>query len=275
MSNPWIQAALTTAALTLLQMFLSFLVPPSAGGGAGGLGFVLLSNALTASLLVWIARRLRVRGLARAVVLWAIWGGIQAISLIELLVFDIGVPRGDLPWLALHSLAVSACLALFLGLAFPAEARAGGAPPAAAPPSVWWRLAASGLAYVVLYFAAGMLAYPYVREFYEARPMPAMGTLLVVQPVRGLAFGAIVLLVVRQIRASRFGAAVAAGSTISILGGVAPLLIPNPYLPDAVRYAHLPEVGVSNFLFGLLAGWLLAAPRHQTAAAEAVATASA
>jgi hypothetical protein len=49
---------------------------------------------------------------------------------------------------------------------------------------------------------------------------------------------------------------------------VAPLLIANPYLPDAIRYAHLPEVGVSNVLFGLLAGWLLSPPATGAAGAE-------
>ena len=39
----------------------------------------------------------------------------------------------------------------------------------------------------------------------------------------------------------------------------------------AVRYAHLPEVGVSNFLFGFVAAWLLAGPSHERARDEPVA----
>jgi hypothetical protein len=88
--------------------------------------------------------------------------------------------------------------------------------------------------------------------------MPSTGNVVAAQIVRGLVFSGIVLLLVRQLRTSRRGAALVSGLTLSILGGIAPLLVPNPYLPDAVRYAHLPEVGVSNLLFGLLAGWLLA-----------------
>ena len=42
-----------------------------------------------------------------------------------------------------------------------------------------------------------------------------------------------------------------------LLGGVAPLLMPNPYLPDAVRWAHFVETSVSNLVFGALAGWIL------------------
>jgi hypothetical protein len=63
----------------------------------------------------------------------------------------------------------------------------------------------------------------------------------------------------------------AAALTMSVLGGVAPLLIPNPYLPDAVRHAHLPEVGVSLFLFGFVAAWLLAGPSRVRARDEPVA----
>jgi hypothetical protein len=40
----------------------------------------------------------------------------------------------------------------------------------------------------------------------------------------------------------------------------AQLLLPNPYMPDAVRMAHLIETASSTFIFGLLVGWLLAAP---------------
>jgi hypothetical protein len=270
MKNPWIQAAAATVALTVFQAGLSFLVPASGRGGRSSLPLVLLSNALTASLLVTIARGVRAQGWARAAVLWAIWGGIQALSLVEAALFDIRIPPGDLPWLTLHALAVSACGALFLALAV--RTRPAAAPmPAAAPAVPWWRLAVSSLVYVGFYFAAGTLAYPYLREFYEARPMPAMALVVAVQPFRGLALSAIVLLLVRQLRASRPRTAMAAGLTLSILGGVAPLIIPNPYLPDAVRYAHLPEVGVSNFLFGLFAGWLLAGPARERAQDPAVA----
>jgi hypothetical protein len=271
MKKPWIQAAAATLVLTVLQASLSFLVPASGRGGAGSLPLLLLSNAMTASLLVWIARRLRAHGwAARAAVLWAVWGGIMALSLVEAALFDIRIPPGDLPWLTAHGLAVSACFALFLAGAVRAEPDTMPA-PASLPPSPWWRLAACSLLYVALYFAAGTLAYPYLREFYEARPMPSMAAVIAVQPFRGLAFAVIVLLLVRQLRMSRLQVSTVAALTMSVVGGVAPLIIPNPYLPDAVRYAHLPEVGVSNFLFGFVAAWLLAGPSHERARDETVA----
>jgi hypothetical protein len=41
----------------------------------------------------------------------------------------------------------------------------------------------------------------------------------------------------------------------------AQLLLPNPYMPEAVRMAHLRETASSNFVFGALVGWLLSGRR--------------
>jgi hypothetical protein len=84
------------------------------------------------------------------------------------------------------------------------------------------------------------------------------GAVFAVQLVRGLVFASILWALVRHLRASRRAAALAAGLTLSLLGGVAPLLLPTDIFPDSVRLAHLFEVGISNFIFGTLAGWLLA-----------------
>jgi hypothetical protein len=50
--------------------------------------------------------------------------------------------------------------------------------------------------------------------------------------------------------------ALAVGVTFSVLMN-ALLLLPNPYMPEPVRMAHLVETALSNFLFGLLVGGLL------------------
>jgi hypothetical protein len=254
MKAGWIvQAALGTVALTVLQAMFSF-VAPAFSGPPPGLGGVLASNVLTAAVLAWIHGRLTGRPAARAAALWAIWGGLQACSLVEAVLFDIRIPRGHLPWLFAFSLAVSGAFSAFLAFTFrPAASQR--AAPAGWPAG--WRVGSSVAAYVALYFSAGTLVWPYVRAFYEASPMPPFALVFATQLARGLALSAIVLVVVRRLDAPPVTAAVAAGAVLGIVGGVAPLLITNPYLPDPVRYAHLPEVGVSNFLFGLIAGWLL------------------
>jgi hypothetical protein len=274
MRNPWVLSAVATVVLTMLQALFSFLVPRGAPPSPGGFGLVLLSNAMIASLLVWVGGRLRAQGHLRALVLWAVWGGIQANAMVEAVLFDVRIPPRDVGWLTLFSLAYSGGLALFLGSVLPRSPAAGGQGPRAATPA-WWRWAACDVTYIALYFGAGMLVWPWLREFYEARPMPSASAVVAVQVFRGLALSAIAFLIVRQLRVGRLAAAAAAGLVLSVLGGVAPLIVPNPYLPEAVRYAHLPEVGVSNFLFGLLAGWLLAPPARERAVSGSVVTASA
>jgi hypothetical protein len=271
-STAWVQVAVAILVLTVLQGLLSFLVPPAAAT-AGAFGLVLLSNAMTAGLLVWIGRRLGGPRLTRALVLWAIWGGIQFNSMIETLLFDVRIPPVDVVWLTLFLLSCSAGLALFLGWLL--SPRPAAVEPAGVGAPAWWRVVVCDFAYIALYFTAGALAWPWLREFYEARPMPSTAAVAAMQVFRGLVFTAIALLIVRRLHASRTAGALATGVALSVLGGIAPLLMPNPYMPEAVRYAHLPEVGVSNFLFGLLAGWLLAPSARTREVSEAIAPASA
>jgi len=120
------------------------------------------------------------------------------------------------------------------------------------------RFALSTLSYVFFYFAAGMMAWPFLKSFYEGRAMPVVHHVALIQIFRGAALSLLVWLIARNEPAGRGRAALSAGLTLSIIGGVAPLMVPNnPYLPDAVRHVHLVEVGVSNFLFGALAAWLM------------------
>lgn len=267
MKRLWVQVAIATLALSMLQAALSFIVPPSPAAPPA-LVPVLLSNLLIAVLLTWTAARLRAQGVWRPLILWAIWGGVQANSMLETLLFDVGMPPADVARVTAWLLAVSGCFAIVVGLLFrsapiePSSARAIRWPPA-------WRFGLCALAYVALYFTAGTLVWPFIREFYEARPMPPQVTVIGLQVVRGLGYAVIVWVLMSKLRASRAAAAWVCGLTLSVLGGIAPLLIPNPYLPDHVRHAHLIETSVSNFLFGWLAGWLLSGARRKQALREA------
>jgi hypothetical protein len=50
-----------------------------------------------------------------------------------------------------------------------------------------------------------------------------------------------------------------------------PLLMPNPYSPDVVRWAHSCETTSSNFMFAALVAWLWGQPKlvHSKALAQA------
>lgn len=59
----------------------------------------------------------------------------------------------------------------------------------------------------------------------------------------------------------RWKGALAVGLAFTLLSGVAPLVMPNPYFPDAVRWVHFGEVVSSNFVFGALVGLIWGKPR--------------
>ncbi|PYO49061.1 MAG: hypothetical protein DMD72_05910 [Gemmatimonadetes bacterium] len=139
------------------------------------------------------------------------------------------------------------------------------------PASEWgWKLAVIAVAYVILYFTFGyFIAWrnPAVREYYGgADPgsfLAQMGNvardrpwLIPFQVLRALCWAAIALPVIRMLQGEWHETAFALGITFAVLMN-AQLLLPNPYMPEPVRMAHLVETASSNFIFGLLIGWLL------------------
>ncbi|HXE79404.1 MAG TPA: hypothetical protein VNK41_01520, partial [Vicinamibacterales bacterium] len=132
-------------------------------------------------------------------------------------------------------------------------------------------LAALDVLYLLLYYTAGTIIFPYVQSFYEGLTMPSTAVVVLLQLlVRGPVFIAGGLLMVRMTPASRLELALLFAAVMSIIGGAAQLIIPTPFFPDAVRYVHFMEVVPSNFLFGFLTGWLLGG-RREGRSAHAVA----
>jgi hypothetical protein len=125
-----------------------------------------------------------------------------------------------------------------------------------------WKLVASDLTYLLLYFAAGILIFPYVRSFYATQTLPSTGTIVGLQLlVRGPLFILLCLLLTRMLGMPRLSGALAVGLLFTVLSGIAPLLMPNPYLPDAVRWVHFCEVVSENFIFGAMVAWLWGQPK--------------
>lgn len=121
-----------------------------------------------------------------------------------------------------------------------------------------WRLAVCDLSYVLLYLVAGAAAFPYLQDFYaDAASIPPLGRIVGMQLFRGLIYAGVTYPLIRIMRGKRLGKAVVVGLQLSILGAVAPLLLPNPYMPPAIRMVHAFEVGISNFLYGAIIGLLL------------------
>ena len=123
----------------------------------------------------------------------------------------------------------------------------------------------------MVYVAAGLCAWPFVRTFYVGRLMRDNRLVLAMQLFRELVFTSIALVLGRFLALSRAALPWPLAWTFSLLGGIIPLMLPNPYMPDFIRLPHLIEVGVSNFLFGCLAAWLLARGGGRTREASATA----
>jgi hypothetical protein len=74
--------------------------------------------------------------------------------------------------------------------------------------------------------------------------------------VRALCWVALALPVIRMLKGKWPETALSLGLLFAVVMN-APLLLPNPYMPEAVRMAHLVETASSNFIFGVFIGWLL------------------
>ena len=121
--------------------------------------------------------------------------------------------------------------------------------------------------YVILYVVFGYyIAWqsPTVRQFYSGSKsllpfwahlrQQEMG-LFVLQFVRGMLWTLIgYILAVNLPLASRAERAVVVGLALSI-GLAFPILVPNPYMPWAVRRMHFVELLIENFLFGVIVVW--------------------
>lgn len=125
-----------------------------------------------------------------------------------------------------------------------------------------WKFVVSDLSYLFLYYTAGMIIFPYVKDFYATQHLPSPGTLVALQLlIRGPVFVVLCLAITRMLGLPRLTGALAVGAIFTLLSGVAPLLIPSPVFPDSVRWVHFAEVTSSNFVFGAVVGWLWGAPK--------------
>jgi hypothetical protein len=240
---------------------------------AGGFGMFALSDALQVLVLVVLARVMVLSGWRRAMALFAVAWGLQVNDLIEAVYFRLPIPRSLLPALFLDTFIVTLVLCLVVAPMAPAAKSQLTCWPADRSPGSWIRrVIVADLLYLALYLSAGVLVWPFVREFYSALTIPPLPAVIAMQILfRGLVMSGLVAVLVGTLSGSRIRVALYTGLALSVLGGVAPLLAPNAFFPDSVRWAHMVETGTSNFLYGVLAALLFASPpRPVLPAAESI-----
>ena len=218
-----------------------------------------------------------------ATVFVVFYGVMTFMPQIESAVFLNRLPPGTLPRLFLMGALVAAPFSvlavLILGKRKGAGVDAEANSRLVMPPSEWgWKVALIALVYLTLYFTFGyFIAWrnPAVPVYYGGTDpgsfFAQMGTvirdtpwLIPFQILRAMFWVALALPVIRMLKGQWQETAVALGSLFAVM--TAPLLLPNPYMPEPVRMAHLVETGSSNFIFGVFIGWLLA-QRHPVAVA--------
>jgi len=123
-----------------------------------------------------------------------------------------------------------------------------------------WRIFSGNILYLFLYILAGMILYlsmPRLNEFYGDK-IPPMELIIKTQIfLRAFVFMAIAVLINRTVVLPKYQKAVLVGLIFSVIGGIAPLIVPSELMPQFVRIGHGFEVGISNFLYGFLLSLLL------------------
>lgn len=123
-----------------------------------------------------------------------------------------------------------------------------------------WRIVLANLLYLFFYLLAGFVlytVYPKLMDFYGDK-VPPFSLMINTQFFRAFLFIGIAFLINRTIQASLFYQALLIGAVFSIFGGIAPLIMPGDELmPGYIRLGHAFEVGISNFLYGIILTYLI------------------
>ncbi len=260
-----LRGLLAFVAICVVQVVAGMLVPMKPVAVPGLLLWMLLTTALTVAALSIVAARTDRRGWLLGAEVAAIPLVVFCIDLIEGVVF---LPNAGIDWgrIFLYTL-VSAVLSIpvwTLLFGMRREASPDHYQPIRA--KSWaeraWKFALCDLTYLFLYFAAGTIIFPYVKDFYATQHLPSAGQIVALQLfVRGPMFVLLALALTRMLGLPRTSGAIAVGVVFTFLTGVVPLLTPNPFFPDVVRWVHFAEVTSENFVFAAVVAWLWGPPK--------------
>ena len=117
------------------------------------------------------------------------------------------------------------------------------------------------LSYVLYYFVFGAITFQFFTKRYYPHAVEQTAALggwfWAYQFTRGLIMVLAALPVIYTLRLPRWRAAVAVGSLIWVVGGLAPLLVPNAEMVPLQRFEHILEIFTQNFSLGVTATLLL------------------
>ena len=254
-----VRPVLAWIALLVAQMIAGMVIHVNTPPMPNIMTWLMLSDAVIVLALSAAALRSDWRDWRLARALFFIPAAITTINMIEGVIFltNLHIDWRNTIAQTLAGYLVAAVLWLVIYRSAPVPESEFGELPHRSVASMVWRFAACSAIYVFLYFLAGSIIFPYVRDFYATQHIPSFGQIVALQFfLRGPVFILVCLTLLRMFRLPHLTGAVATGLAFTLLSGVAPLVIPNPFFPDYVRWVHFGEVTSSNFVFGCVVGWV-------------------
>lgn len=264
------------------------------GDGAGVMVRLFVVNLVNALILGLVVKQSRWRGWPLMVGLAFAFYGVQTVvGQIEAIVFltplgerfgagSVPVLTMPLPFI-LSQFAIGAATAAIgvpLAAVLLGKARGGQETPIRLNPGIgapqWlWKLGAVIVLYELLYFGFGYYVAwrnPAVLSFYQGTDPGTFlaqmrnvatqtPTLIPFQALRALLWAAFALPAIGMLRHKPWLGALLTGLLLSLPMNI-PHIVPNPYMPAAVRTAHFIETTTSTFIFGVLMFWLLHRPHR-------------
>lgn len=264
-TNAFLRGLGVFVAVCIIQVIAGMLVPIRTATPPHIFAWLLVMNAIIIGGLVVLAARSEWRGWRLGAALALIPFSISSVNFLEGSIF---LTNSGLPWGRLFVQSMIAALliipvwmALFgtrptdgLMHYHPIQAKGRGERA--------WKFIVSDFTYLILYYGAGMIIFPFVKNFYATQHLPSAGTIIALQlMIRGPILVLICLGMTRMLGLPRVSGALAVGAIFTLLSGVAPLIMPNATFPDAVRWVHFCEVVSENFVFGAVVAWLWGEPQ--------------
>lgn len=242
---------LAWVSLVAAQVAVGALIHSNYPATPHGFTWLMVSDAIVTLAIGIIGLRAPWRGVRLALALYAIAGGIALANLVEGAIF---LGHSGINWgpLFVHLILSWALVAIAWAAIFNNDPATDDEPEHRfSVGAVVARVVACSALYVLLYFTAGLIILPHIRDFYATQTVPSAPKIMALQFFfRGPLFMLICLLMMRGLRVMGAGRALLTGVTFALVSGVAPLIMPNPFFPDAVRWFHFGEVGLSNLVFG-------------------------
>lgn len=191
--------------------------------------------------------------------------------------FFSSIPPSELLFGSLQGIAATLVLAYLMISIFPGKGEKAVSEEKRALPlkRAWyswvWRILVCALIYLILYLVVGGIFYvnffkPYYEDPSYALTPPETSPeffkwLIPLQIFRGALYALVLLPLCLSLNMSRIHLALLLGALLYLLGGFAPLIMPNPYMPDKLRFYHGIEIFFQNFPPGIAIAYLLAPKR--------------